>query len=211
MKIINVMASSVDSFIAAKPIESDEERQQIKISSKEDYEYLLETMKDADAIIVGASSIRANGECLELTDSTNPHWYILAQSELEADMHFWKQDKIKRTVVSTNTLPIYNESVNSMFFTGLSSLDMTAELMEHLKKQNFKKVLLFGGGEVNSWFYELSYVDELALTLAPVIVASESGSNFVNPKLSQPVPLSLLDVKQKAGFLFLRYQVSKDR
>ena len=41
MKIINVMASSVDGFIGAKPNESDIERQKVNISSKVDHDHLL--------------------------------------------------------------------------------------------------------------------------------------------------------------------------
>ena len=59
MKIINVMASSVDGFIGAKPNESDIERQQVRISSKADHDHLLSLMKSADAIIVGASSVKS--------------------------------------------------------------------------------------------------------------------------------------------------------
>ena len=36
---------------------------------------------------------------------------------------------------------------------------------------------------MNSWFYEMGLVDELCLTIAPVIMAAEKGSHFVTPKL----------------------------
>ncbi len=209
MKIINVMASSVDGFIGAKPNESDVERQKVNISSKADHEHLLTMMESADAVVVGASSIRANCECLELLNKKNPDWYIFAQTELNKDMNFWDQKLIRRSIISSNQLPIHNTEVNFIHLPNKGTHQLVEGLLEVLKKKAYANVLLFGGGEVNSWFYEMGLVDELCLTIAPVIIASEEGSHFVSPKLPHPVSLRLKSFSEKSDFLFLNYKVSK--
>ena len=209
MKITNVMASSVDGFIGAKPNESDIERQQVRISSKADHDHLLSLMKSADAIIVGASSVRANSECLELINRENPHWYILAQSEIDQNMNFWTQKSIVRNIVSSNRIPTYSSDVNFIHIPTQSHLDLVDELVSQLRAKGYKKVLLFGGGEVNSWFYSRKLVDELYLTIAPVIIASAAGSHLINPALDKPVSLNLKHCKQEEDFLFLHYEVLK--
>jgi riboflavin biosynthesis pyrimidine reductase len=65
MQIINVMASSIDGRIGLHDREGDAERQSIGLSGNADQNYLRTQIENADAIIVGATSIRANGECLD--------------------------------------------------------------------------------------------------------------------------------------------------
>ena len=209
MEIINVMAASVDSYIAAEPIESDEQRQKSLISCEEDHKHLLKLMKDSDAILVGASSIRANEECLELKNCDNPDWYIFTNSEIPSTYNFWQQNRIQRTLISTNSIKIHNAEVVKKEFLQADKDEMVHQTVKALKDKGYKRVLLFGGGMINSWFYRLNYVDSLVLTVAPVLIGAKNGSHLVDPELTHPVELSLESSKAVGSFLFLKYRVNK--
>src|SRR6478736_4235072 len=102
MQIINVMASSLDGRIGLHDREGDAERQSVGLSGNADQKYLRAQMQSADAIIVGATSIRANGECLDHPGrlGTSSAWYIFAQKPLPSHLPFWKQTHIPRILIS---------------------------------------------------------------------------------------------------------------
>lgn len=206
MKIINVMASSLDGRIGATIIEGDEDRLKKGISSAEDQAHLRREIAQSDAIFVGASSIRANQECLHHLGANGrpPTWYIFATSPIPKHFPFWQQNAIKRVILADKDLPIYNEQVSLEIIQG-GAANFAYRLAQ---AAGHRRVLLFGGGIVNSWFYAEKLVDELVLTLAPKIIAFNEAPYLVEPTLPQPVGLKLVSSQVTESFVFLRYTIN---
>lgn len=206
MKLVNVMASSLDGRIAVSSIEGDEERQELGLSSEADQKHLRCQIEQCDGIIVGASSIRSNQECLSHLglNGRYPTWFVLTRSEIPAHYKFWQQDHIKRVIISSNDIPIHNSQVE--FYKTEEELDAT-QIYAYVEKIGMKQVLLFGGGIINSWFYESKLVDELVLSIAPVIIGKETAPYFVFPSLPGSVSLELLSSQAQENFVFLRYSI----
>ncbi|NRA67078.1 MAG: dihydrofolate reductase family protein [Pseudobacteriovorax sp.] len=206
MKIVNVMAMSLDGRIGLKKVEGDDERKQAGISSESDQEHLCSEIQKSDVIIVGASSIRANECCLDHhgVNGKPPLWIVLAEREIPEAYQFWRQTHIPRIIVSTNEIPSYSASVPVIHTT-----DIVSEVVELLKKQNSELALLFGGGIVNRMFYERQLVDELVLTIAPVIAGKSDAPYLVEPNLQSHVSLVLYESTAINSFLFLRYHITK--
>lgn len=82
------------------------------------------------------------------------------------------------------------------------------QLVERLKKSGYAKLLLVGGAIINTQFFKNLLVDELHLTIEPVIFGW--GKTLVEP-VSLSVPLRLIQVKKlnQRGTLFLKYKVIK--
>lgn len=201
------MASSLDGRIGLAAIEDDQERSEAGISSEADRNHLKREIASCEAVLVGASSIRANGECIDWNGAQGkpPYWVVFAQSEIPEDYKFWQQSDIPRIIISPNTLPIYGRKDVEL----IVSSDPVASAMDLLKQKGFEKVLLFGGGIVNSWFYERKCVDELSLTLAPVLVGQENAPRLLEPKLSEKTDLKLISCENVQNFLFLKYAILK--
>ena len=209
MRIVNVMAASLDGRIGLHDSEGDIERQTIGLSGTSDQKFLRARIAEADAIIVGATSIRANGECLDHRGKLGgyPAWYVFAQRDLPADLPFWQQHHIPRFLLSPRpiSLPDSSSVVNLVF----ADQDPALFLHKHLLQKKHERCLLFGGGIINNWFYRQKLVDELCLTLAPLIIGQSPAPFIVAPELKEAVKFSLLASHSEESFVFLRYLVLK--
>ncbi len=211
MQIINVMASSLDGRIGLHDREGDDERQDLGLTCEADRAFLRAQIEEADAIIVGASSIRANGSCLDHPGPAgqNPHWFIFAQEALPFSYFFWEQTHIRRFVLSAMHLPIKEGSgVTNLVF---GEANQVSFLLDFMQNAAYKSALLFGGGIVNRWFYDKGLVDELRLSLAPIVLGQSRAPHLIAPDLSRSVKFKLLASHTAESFVFLRYQVTKPR
>jgi riboflavin biosynthesis pyrimidine reductase len=209
MQIINVMASSIDGRIGLHDREGDAERQSVGLSGNADQKHLRAQIASADAIIVGATSIRANGECLDHPGrlGTPPAWYIFAQNALPPDIDFWQQSRIPRFLISPRSLPIpVGSGVQNLVY---GADDPALFLHQTLLSRKHEQCLLFGGGIINNWFYRQNLVDELRLTLAPLFIGQSSAPFLVAPELLHKVNFSLLASHSEESFVFLRYKVTQ--
>lgn len=208
-RIINVMASSLNGKIGAHELESDEERQTLGLSSTEDHQFLRNQIKISDAIIVGATSVRANGECLDEVGrmGVSPVWYILTKQGLDPGLAFWDQHHIPRILVSPT--PTYIKSGSGVRNLVLENASPARVIFEDLRANKLETALLFGGGIVNRFFYEENLVDELKLTLSPLYIGGKSQAELIDSTLKRHVRFRLLSSHQCESFVFLSYEVLK--
>lgn len=211
MQVINVMAASLDGRIGLHDREGDDERLELGLTGEADRAFLRDQMAEADAIIVGATSIRANGCCLDQSgrDGKSPSWFIFAQSPLPFSFAFWEQTHIPRYLISEVPLPIKEGSGVTNLVYGQH--DSVSFLLEFMEKSQFEHVLLFGGGIVNRWFYERNLVNELRLSLAPIIIGKARAPYLLAPELNHSVKFALLASQSAENFVFLRYRVTNPR
>lgn len=204
MEVINVMASSLDGLIGSTNLEGDSSRRDSGLSSTSDLMHLQALMAQSDAIIVGASSIRSNKECLALSKGRQPSWYIYCQQPIPADYFFWQQKSIPRTLVTQESMSVISNEVDNLVYGS----DNPAEfLYNHLVNCGYKKVLLFGGGYVNLWFYQKALVDRLILTLAPLMIAQKNAPKLLQAGLNKSQKFTLEECRQDGDYLFLNYKV----
>ncbi len=210
MIVTNIMASSIDGFIASEQLEPDERRQATGFTSEEDHEFVRKQIKGADAIITGAQSMRASRGAWEQKGRNDkyPHWVVYTNSGLDDGLAFWDQKHIPRTLASSRPVEILQGS-------GVQNLTYGEQLpgisvIEHLKTQGFEKVLLFGGGDINKIFYNENLVDELKITFCPVIIGRSDAPRFICPPLEVPVKVRLLSSQVVDNFVFLHYRVQKN-
>jgi len=210
MQITNVMAMSLDGRIGVHDREGDLERQQLGLSGDADQSYLRLQIETCDSIIVGASSIRANGQCLDHPGITGrpPAWCILARSAIPHQSKFWQQTHIPRIIVSPAPLPMYGDRVENWCF---GDADPAAWLKNRLVIAGYSNGLLFGGGIVNRYFYNAGLVDRLKLTISPIIIGRESASHFIAPPVDPMVKLRLLSSHTAESFVFLDYAIIRNR
>ena len=209
MKITNVMAASLDGRIASQRLESDDERQKSNLSSPADRAFLLNEIEKAEAVIVGAGSIRSNGVCLSHPGKNEqfPAWYVLSQSPLPYDLSFWNQKHIPRYLVSAKPLPIKDGSgVKNLVY---SDRDPAEFIIDALSQAQLSEVLLFGGGIVNKMFYQKNLVDSLKLTISPLFIGKEDAPYLIFPDLENAVEMSLLSSRNVDNYVFLEYQVKR--
>lgn len=244
LKIINVMAASIDGYVAVHEGQSDKERMGQGFTESEDREHLKKLIRSADAVILGSQTLIAGGGALDIKreDGTYPVWITFTNKGIPEEEKFWTQKRIPRWLISRDklegevvhiepvedaepdagTVPEAGEEadstrvecedtkagkvpINYIYY----SEDPVSITLAALKKAGFHRVLLFGGGYINRMFYEADAVDELILTLCPVLVADDEAVPLVNPKLINIHKFELKSVEAQGNLIFIHYIASK--
>ena len=121
--------------------------------------------------------------------------------------NFWHQNQIPRFIISPKPLPLLSGSsvVNLVY----DEEDPVLFLKRQLQIGAHTRGLLFGGGKINGWFYKHNVVDELHLTLAPLIIGQALAPYLMTPELNNPIKFCLLTSHCEENFVFLKYRVLK--
>lgn len=176
------MLASIDGQIASFPNQSDAMRRQLAFYHQRDRQLLEEEIAASDLIIVGSHTARAEGGIIDLSPRSNPLWAVISSRPFD------EKDSLR---------------VPKKIFCGP---DVVQQIFSFARQQSFKKLLLLGGSQINRLFYETRAVQELKITLAPLICASSDGLSFVS-SLKEPVNLKLKHVEQQDSHLFLHYSI----
>jgi 2,5-diamino-6-(ribosylamino)-4(3H)-pyrimidinone 5'-phosphate reductase len=96
---------------------------------------------------------------------------------------------------------------------GARELDFPSALRWLREKWNVRRLLCEGGGEINGALFEAGLVDEIHLTLSPVIFGGRTAPTLADgdgfKTLADAARLSLKSLKRVGDELFLVYRVRK--
>ncbi len=211
MRIINVMAASLDGKIAGHSLESDRERREYGFTNKADQEFVRHQLTTADAVVTGANSLRASHGAWQVPNLKGRFatWVVLTRSGLDHSLRFWKQDEVDKWIVTPDAGMKIPDGPRNRLLVSPAQGNPAPFIAKQLKDAGYQKVLLFGGGDVNRLFYEAGLVDELCLTLCPLMLGTPEASNLLTPPLSRPVHFRLESSNRDGDLLFLNYTVHK--
>ncbi|HBP45300.1 MAG TPA: hypothetical protein DD635_05320 [Flavobacteriales bacterium] len=210
MNIINVMGASIDGRIASHPNESDAERKRYGFTNEVDHAHLRRLLTTCDAVIVGGHSVNVSGGVMEVCreDGVYPTWVLCSNSGFTSDQPIWSQPNTPKWLVSSVTLSeeLCPARIRNVVYgeEGLASAAVAA-----CRNAGFERVLLFGGGIINREFYAAGMVDQLILTVCPVVVGRSSGVPVVAPELELPVHFELTNTEVEGDLVFLNYLVKR--
>lgn len=204
-RIINVMASSVDGFVAEHDNQSDSDRLNQGFTDSNDTDHFKEILQTADAVILGSQTLIAGGGVLKIprNDGTYPIWVTFTNRGIPKDHEFWQHSYAERWLVSQQEIEA-SEGVSNIVYGDENPVEV---VISRLKSVGCKRVLLFGGGKINQLFYENRKVDELILTLCPILIANTDAVPLVNAPLSRHVKLKLRSAKPAGNLIFLHYEI----
>ncbi len=210
MQIINVMGASIDGRIASHPNESDAERKRYGFTNEADHAHLRRLLAACDAVIVGGHSVNVSGGVMEVQreDGVYPTWVLCSNSGFVSDQPIWSQPNTPKWLVSREVLAEERcpGGVRNVVYGGEG---VAKAAVEACRAAGFELVLLFGGGIINREFYAAGVVDELILTVCPVVVGRSSGVPVVAPELDVPVHLELTQTETEGDLVFLHYLVKR--
>jgi len=198
---------------------SDARRGPVRFTSSKDRSRLHALRDEADAIIVGATTIR----------SEDPPLLPDAERSERRRARGKKPSPVRAIFSKTLDLPFgralaRKEGAPLYIFTGgtadegkkerleaVGALVRTASPREALqlleREQEATRVLCEGGGALNAAFFRDDLVDELELTLCPVILGGTSAPSLVDGELAGIVKRARLMAHEvtSEGEVFLRY------
>jgi riboflavin biosynthesis pyrimidine reductase len=109
---------------------------------------------------------------------------------------------------SPATLRAEAATVADVVVAGDSTVDLSAGL-RRLRADGARVVLSEGGPTVNGQLFAAGVVDEVCITVAPLLVAGDSKRIAIGPVIPAGRPLTLIHVLTEDHYLFLRYAVDR--
>jgi riboflavin biosynthesis pyrimidine reductase len=99
-------------------------------------------------------------------------------------------------------------TVADVVLAGEGAVDL-ADGLRRLRADGVRVVLSEGGPTVNGQLFAADLVDEVCLTVAPMLLAGDSRRVAIGPAVPAGRPLSLTHVLTEDHYLFLRYAVDR--
>jgi 5-amino-6-(5-phosphoribosylamino)uracil reductase len=162
--------------------------------SKNDLKRLLQIRNLADAILVGGHTFRnyphpSLSENLIKGKSKKPIWNIV----LTRDHKFNFSEKF-----------LSEQRVKKMVITGKKITVRT--IVQKLEKLGVRVLLIEGGGDIISQFLKVNLIDEMYVTLCPLIIGNSKAPSIVK-KLNAVRKLKILSREVIGDEIFFHYKV----
>ncbi|WP_066378282.1 MULTISPECIES: RibD family protein [unclassified Anabaena] len=229
-----VLAMSADGKIA------DYRRSPARFGSSADKAHLEEQIAASDAILLGAGTVRAYGTTLTVSrpmllqhrikqgKPAQPVHIVITQSAtLNPEMKFFQQP-VKRWLLTTTAGALsWEESQGTLpptvgesppkfdqilvFETSQGKIDMVATVA-HLASLGITRLAVLGGGALVASMLESDLIDELWVTVCPLILGGVTAPTPVDGEgfIAKFAPrLQLLEVKTVEQEVFLHYRLQR--
>lgn len=175
---------------------------------------LLRTL--ADVILVGAGTARAEhyapvriqelwGHLREHRTPTPPIAVITGRMDLDLTSPlFTAAPADARTMIITTSRAAAASSDSEVIVAGEETVDLTLAV-KALHDRGYQHILAEGGPGILGELTGAGLVDELCLTVGPLLAGPGAPRIVTGPPAPRPVPLSLGHVIEAEGFLLCRY------
>ena len=220
-----ILAMSIDGKIA------DYQGNAARFASKTDKKHLETQIAGVDAVIFGAGTLRAYGTSLPISDSelialrekqNRPpqpvHIVCSARANFDFNLRFFQQS-IPRWLLTTDQGHQALQGSDRSHFEQIiiaDSSDLGAEQMSWpqalatFSRLDIDKLAVLGGEQMVTSLLELNLIDELFLTICPIILGGKlspspvGGMGFLE---KSAIRLSLLTAEVVDEEIFLHYRV----
>lgn len=209
---------------------STEQRDPVRFTSRIDRGLMDEIRADADAVLIGAGTLRAEDPPVRIKAARrrderrrkgkppHPVSVILSRSmQLPRTGRYWEDDQVERVIATTEQAKdeqvLAFKDLAEVIRAGRTSVDLH-EFCRMLADRGIGRLLVEGGGEVNMAFWEAGLVDEVYLTLCPVVIGGSTaptaadGKGFASDGLRK---LRLVETRRVGQELFLRYRAVRSK
>ncbi len=201
--IVNV-AMSADGKIALP------DRREVKISGKEDFQRVHELRNRVDAILVGIGTVLADDPKLtvkeEYVEDPDHPLKVVLDSDGRTPKDAQLFDEGEWLIVTTEGV-----EKKGWIRCGESGRVDLKLLMEELSERGVEELLVEGGGEVISSFFEEGLVDEFTVFVGSVIIGGRGAPTPVDGEgaacLDETVRLRFCEFEKMDDGILLRYEV----
>jgi len=214
------MATSLDGRIAPAS------REKVRLGTKEDIRRMDELRAWADAVVVGAGTLRAEDPPMGLRDEElleqrrsqgrpeQPALVVLTRSmDIPADRAFRTGGRVIVAVPESATeTPEAIASGAEVWRIGEETVD-PRDLLGRLAEEGLERVLLEGGGRLAAHFFLADVVDEVRLTLTPWLIGGEDAPTMADlgRPMEPPRRFELVCLERAEDEVFLTYVRREER
>lgn len=216
-----ILAVTADGKIA------DYTRSAARFGSATDKAHLESQISLVDGVIFGAGTLRAYGTSLPISNtkliqsrqnrgqSLQPiHIVVSASGKIDSGLKFFQQP-IPRWLLTTkdNSQLWQNNNLFDRVIVGKTNSKSSfewSEILAQLFNLGIEKLAILGGGELVASLLAIGAINEIWLTVCPVIFGGVTAPTPVAGKgwlQSEGIKLDLLEVKHIGQEVFLHYRV----
>lgn len=214
------MAMSADGKISTR------HRETFSLGSPEDRRLMDVLRARADAVIVGATTVRHDGWAIRvrsreirerrLARRGSPHPLNVVVShglDLPAKSQFFTHPRTERLVITTKAAP---EARVKRFGKLAEVLVLprktirAVDIVDAVAARGGKRLLVEGGGALNFAFFDEGLVDELYVTITPRIIGGADAPTPVDGRgflVAAQKHLELVSSRRRGQEVFLKYRV----
>ena len=196
-----------------------QKNKKIVLSSKSDKIRVHKLRSKFDAILIGKNTVEQDNPLLTVRHvrGKNPIRIILdSQGTIK------NTSKIIKTAKNIPTIIVISQLVSKRNFNRLKKLPLDViicgktqvnitKLVHILFKKGIKKILLEGGGTVNLSFLKNNLIDEIIITVTPLILGSQNSVNLFEGNLLKSITkspiLKLKKVQKNKNEIILHYKL----
>ena len=189
---------------------------------------IFQTLRSlADVILVGAGTVRTEGygparldhdlseRRRERGQSVAPPIAVVTRSaNLDWSSPFFTAADERPIVFTTadrdRTVRLPGEDVAHFVVAGEERVDVSL-VLDYLHRSGLRSVLLEGGPGLNADVVHAGLLNELCLTVSPLIVAGTGPRILAGAELADPLGLELIHLLEEDGFFFYRFTVRQPR
>jgi riboflavin biosynthesis pyrimidine reductase len=192
-----------------------------RLGSPGDRRLFLALRGMADAVIVGAETVRVEGYgpvrsgegwgALRGGRPATPPLAVVSRRlalDLDAPVFTAAPADARTILLTTETAPPDRrraaERVAEVIVAGRDGIDFPRAI-EELAARGHRRLLCEGGPTILARAAADGALDELCLTLSPMLVAGDPSRILNGPQLAEPARLRLAGLYEEDDFLFLRY------
>lgn len=193
------------------------------LSNERDLDLVDAERAVADAILVGATSVRRDDPRLLVRDPDrraarvragrpdNPVKVTVTRSgELDPRARFFADDGAAKLVYCAGTpaRPLADRLDGRAEVVEVIGSDRLAWVLGDLARRGVRRLMVEGGSEVLRQLLADALADELRLAIAPVLVGDPAAPRFRGPAgLRAPIRMTLVRADEVAGMAVLRYRL----
>jgi riboflavin-specific deaminase-like protein len=175
----------------------------------------------ADMILVGAGTVRDENYGPPKTSAADQRArlargqaayptiaVVSGRLHLDADAHLFDDTPTRPLVIGTERAEPARRAALARVADVETAGDQTVDasrMVQLLRARGAEVVVCEGGPTLNGTLLAAGVVDELCLTISPLVAAGDHLGIVHGPPLDPPVPFSLARVLEDEGYLFVRY------
>jgi 2,5-diamino-6-(ribosylamino)-4(3H)-pyrimidinone 5'-phosphate reductase len=220
-KVTVNFATSVDGRITTRT------REHVSLAGENDRRLMDELRVNADAVIVGAGTVRHDGRPMILRYKdlqtqrasrrlpTHPVNVVLTRTlDLPLRSRFFAAQDVHRIIFTTARAP----KTRVQRFSGVAEVVVLPgsdidpkRVMSELRRRGLKRVLLEGGGEVHFSFAQAGLVGDLFVTVTPRLIGGKEAPSLLDGEgflWKDHIGLKLVSSRRKGEEVFLHYRVA---
>ena len=220
MKVIVIAAITVDGYIGSlKP-------GRLILSSKEDIDAVMALRAGCDAILVGAETIRKDNSSLVTRDQLfiqqrqalkkceDPIKVTLTKSgNISPNSNFIKNGNCKKIIYTSNAIDKEKENSLGKLVTVKRLKEVTAkQVIADLEKEGVKILIVEGGTQILTMFFEENMVDEFRLSIVPFFIGEFAAPRLVDSRsfpFNEKNRMKLVKTKQLGDTAVMYYRSRK--